>query len=141
MAKKKVDKTNMYLLAIVGIVAVVGIAVLILNSGGAISLTENLSGEAISINSAKKISEIRTMPSLTVADLKEGVYYTVEVILGDKRESLSVEEIKDADFNIKSIANKKITSITSKKIIPADLVEGQTYIAYVQEGILNMVVV
>ncbi len=53
MAKEQ--KTNLYLLSIVSIVAIVGIVVLILNSGaGSVSLSsDDLSGEAFKISSAK----------------------------------------------------------------------------------------
>lgn len=60
------DKTNLYLLAIVGIVAVVGVVMLILNSGTAsISLSENdLSGEAISLTSGI-VTEVKTGSATT----------------------------------------------------------------------------
>ena len=56
------EKTNLYLLSIVGIVAIVGIVVLVLNSGaGSVSLsTEDLSGEAFKVSATKTLSDIDT---------------------------------------------------------------------------------
>ncbi len=52
----KLEKSNLYLLSIVGIVAVVGIVVLVLNGGGSSSLSlssDDLSGEALKVKSAE----------------------------------------------------------------------------------------
>lgn len=140
MAKKKLDKTSMYMLAIVGIVAVVGIAVLILNTG----LSTDMAGQASAIEVIKGDEEIKgiepikgIMPFsvLTVDDLTEGMYYTVKVSGG----MLIVEEIKDRDFNIKGITNiKGIKSIKGIEVGPNDLVVRLTYVAFVEDEKLNI---
>lgn len=58
MAKEKNEKTNLYLLVIVGIVAVVGIVVLVLNSGiGSTSLSSSdVSGQAIQMKTGSSFS-------------------------------------------------------------------------------------
>ena len=61
------EKTNLYLLSIVGIVAIVGIVVLVLNSGaGSVSLsTEDLSGEAVGSKKLVKMSDCKSGEVMT----------------------------------------------------------------------------
>ena len=78
MAKEKGEKTNLYLLSIVSIVAIVGIAVLILNSGaGSVSLSgDDLSGEAIKTGSTSKLSGISALKTGSTASSGVVVYGT-----------------------------------------------------------------
>lgn len=66
MAKEKGEKTNLYLLAIVGIVAVVGIVVLVLNAGSeSVTLSsDDLSGETLKVMNADLLKEYKELKKL-----------------------------------------------------------------------------
>jgi len=75
MAKEKGEKTNLYLLAIVGIVAIVGVVVLILNSGStsmSTSSSDDLSGQATKVLTTKEtLEELRKLQEELKAKFKE----------------------------------------------------------------------
>ncbi len=88
MAKEKSEKTNLYLLSIVGIVAVVGITVMLFNGGfGSVSIGDSvdISGQVISASEGSSSTSIKCTDTDGGSDptTKGGVkgrWYTTNVL-------------------------------------------------------------
>ena|SRR3989338_77441 len=90
MAKQE-QKTNLYLLAIVGIVAVVGVVVLVLNAGsGGVYVSDDLSGEAF------KSGSTSLKPGIT--SLKPGMASLGTIIIGSGTDAIVVSATDCGDY-------------------------------------------
>lgn len=123
MAKEKGEKTKLYLLAIVGIVAVVGIVVLILGSGKGttVSREETLAGQAISTSPT---SSSFYKPDLYVEEFTpsiRGDKLFVEYVLGNKGDK------KVSDVGINTLVTidfyQDITALETSDILDLVLVK------------------
>lgn len=97
------EKSNLYLLSIVGIVAVVGIVVLVLNSSGGLSVSNDLTGQALT--DATKPSLKASFSIWNLKDIKE----VTDIVYKFDDETLGLGAIYPATTS----EGKKLLSITT----------------------------